>query len=57
MKKVYSSWQKQTDKYSVLLSFFFVVLLLLLGYLIKTDSEITAYSQYRQKLNILRILD
>jgi diguanylate cyclase (GGDEF)-like protein/PAS domain S-box-containing protein len=57
MNKAYSSWQKHTDKYSALLSFFFVVLLLLLGYLVKTDQEISAYSRYYQKLDTLRILN
>ena len=57
MKHSSSHWQKNTDRYSLLLSFFFIILLILLGYLFKTDREIDAYDRYHQKLETLRILN
>ena len=57
MKQTYTHWQKNTDLYSLLLSFFFIILLALLGYLVKTDKEIGEYDRYHQKLDNLRILN
>jgi diguanylate cyclase (GGDEF)-like protein/PAS domain S-box-containing protein len=53
----YDPWQKQTDRFSLLLGFFFIVLLILFVYLMKIDRDIKNYDEYHRQLEQMRILD
>ena len=50
-------WQKRTDRFSLLLSFFFLLLGILFVYLVKIDKEITNYNVYHHELDQMRILN
>ena len=52
-----SHWQRNTDRYTLLLGSFFIVLMVLFGYLFKTDRDISEYDVYHHKLDTLRILN
>ncbi len=57
MKQYVDRWQARTDRFSLLLSFFFVVLLVLFFYLSKIDRDIEHYNTYRHELGQVRILN
>jgi len=57
LKRYGDKWQERTDRFSLLLSFFFVVLLVLFFYLSKIDRDITNYNVYRHELDQMRILN
>ncbi len=57
MKQRLGNWQKRTDRFSLLLSFFFLLLLGLAGYLVKINHDIKHYAEYHQVLDEMRILD
>ena len=57
MKQYVDRWQKRTDRFSLLLSFFFLLLGILFLYLVKIDKEITNYNVYHHELERMRILN
>jgi len=57
MKKRFDPWQKRTDRFSLLLGFFFLLLVFLFVYLIRVNADIEKYDLYNKKLNHLRLLN
>jgi len=57
MKYRLGNWQKRTDRFSLLLGFFFLLLLGLAGYLVKINQDIKNYAEYHHALDEMRILD
>jgi len=57
MKRVMDGWQRRTDLFSLLLGFFFLILIVLFLYLAKIDKDIQYYDTYHHKLEDMRILD
>jgi len=57
MKQYVDKWQKRTDRFSLLLSLFFLLLGMLFLYLVKIDKEITHYNVYHHELDRIRILN
>ena len=57
MRSSYDPWQQHTDRFTLLLSLFFLVLLVLLLYLVKIDKDIRNYDRYHEKIEMMRELD
>jgi len=57
MTQTFDPWQKRTDRFSILLGFFFLLLLILFIYLMKINRDIKHYDEYHLKLEEMRILD
>ncbi len=57
MKQRLGNWQKRTDRFSLLLSFFFLLLLGLAGYLVKINQDIKNYTEYHHTFDEMRTLD
>jgi len=53
----FDPWQKRTDRFSILLGFFFLLLLVLFIYLMKIDKDIKYYDTYHHTLEEIRIYD
>jgi diguanylate cyclase (GGDEF)-like protein/PAS domain S-box-containing protein len=57
MKRMLDSWERRTDLFSLLLGFFFFILIILFLYLSKIDRDIENYDTYHHKLDSMRLLD
>jgi len=57
MKERFDPWQKRTDLFSLLLGFFFFLLMVLFGYLVKIDRDIEHYNRYNINLEYLQLLN
>ena len=57
MKSVLRGWQRRTDFFSILLGFFFLVLIALFLYLARIDKDIEHYDAYHYQLTKMRLLD
>jgi len=57
MTQTFDPWQKRTDRFSMLLGFFFLVLFVLFLYLMKIERDIKNYDEYHHTLEEMRILD
>ncbi|GEM_PF-475541 len=57
MTQFVERWWKHADRFSLLLAFFFLVLIALFVYIARIDTEIKQYDAYHHQLDRMRLLD